>query len=319
MSWLSSFVNDLTGKTASNNAVNAQTETSDRALDIQEDQFNRTLDLYRPTIAAGDAARKQQMALLGLGETVPTGAYGGVSQVGGSPYTSGAVADPNNYQVSVNDQGQFVYEDRAFAGGVPGDIYNLYYDERELYSPVAHANALAGGDYSASDFQSVTEGPYTGYRLNSGGQIGDKTTPTTTPIAAGGARPAQSNALADFEASPFNTTMMGQTDYTMNALTGNAAASGMALSGAHMTDLYDTARRDSNNAFTQYYNALGGISGSGQVATGNSATAGQNFANSSGQILTNQGNALASAYQQQGEQTSQLYRNALGGAAGLFF
>lgn len=216
MSWLSSFVNDLTGSSATDKAVNAQTTATEGSLDLQREQFDRSIEIMQPWLDAGGNALNQQRNLLGI-----------------SDLTRG-----------------------------PDETY------ADVLERQRHRTA---------------------------------------------------GAMEDYRNSGFAQTMSGQTDYTMNALTGNAAASGMSLSGSHLKDLYDTARRDDNTAFNQYYNALAGTSGSGQVAAGNTQQAGQSYANNSSNLMMNQSNALSSAYQQQGQTTSGLFRNALGGAAGWFF
>jgi len=66
-----SFIGDAIGGLfggggAAQDAARIQQQGSDRAIDVQSDQFQQILGLLGPSMEAGDTARQQQLALLGL-------------------------------------------------------------------------------------------------------------------------------------------------------------------------------------------------------------------------------------------------------------
>lgn len=82
------------------------------------------------------------------------------------------------------------------------------------------------------------------------------------------------------------------------------------------------ASNEFNNAYNRnqintdtIYNRLAGLTGTGQSATGSSAAAGQNYANASGDIYTQQGNAVTAAAEAARNRSSSFF-NTLAGLGG---
>lgn len=119
---------------------------------------------------------------------------------------------------------------------------------------------------------------------------------------------AAANSYGNFEDSGFYQSAREGFDVDRQYLEGGAAARGGLFSGAHAKALDDRARERASGAYGQFYNGLAGISGSGQVASGNA-----------GGLLQQQGANTANAFQQAAQvrgQGSQALANGIGGALG---
>jgi hypothetical protein len=99
----------------------------------------------------------------------------------------------------------------------------------------------------------------------------------------------------------------------INALSSRAATAGLLNSGANLKNISMFAQDYAGTKFGEHWNRLAGLAGVGQTATGQIGQAGQNYASQFGQNALAAGNARASAYQQQGQNT----QNMLGGLAGI--
>jgi hypothetical protein len=101
----------------------------------------------------------------------------------------------------------------------------------------------------------------------------------------------------------------------MRALTARNAALGIQDSGAAQRSALQLSGNLASGEFNNYANRLSALAGVGQTAAQNTAAAGQNFANSMGQVLGNNAQNLASSYAQQGANNANLW-SGIGGAVG---
>ena len=124
----------------------------------------------------------------------------------------------------------------------------------------------------------------------------------------------QARAMQQFQASP---------DYQFRLKEGNRnlmaqnAALGIQDSGAAQKALLAYGQNLASGEFNNYANRLAGLSGVGQTAAQNNSAAGQNFANSYGNLLGANAQNLASSYQQQGMANANMWGNLAGIGAGL--
>ena len=95
---------------------------------------------------------------------------------------------------------------------------------------------------------------------------------------------AAGDSFGNFQDSGFYQSALDGFGVDRQYLDGSAAASGNLFSGAQLRALDDRARERATGAYGQFYNALAGISGAGQVASSNAGNIlqgiGQNTANS---------------------------------------
>ena len=102
---------------------------------------------------------------------------------------------------------------------------------------------------------------------------------------------------------------------SMRALTARNAALGIQDSGAAQRSALQLSGNLASGEFNNYANRLSSLAGVGQTAAQNTAVAGQNFANSMGQVLGNNAQNLASSYATQGQNNANLW-SGIGGAVG---
>lgn len=147
-----------------------------------------------------------------------------------------------------------------------------------------------------------SNGSYGYANPNSSPQVGT-TQAGATPVASG---------MAGFFTSPdYNFRQNEQ----MRALTARNAALGIQDSGAAQRSALQLSGNLASGEFNNYANRLSALAGVGQTAAQNTAAAGQNFANSMGQVLGNNAQNLASSYAQQGANNANLW-SGIGGAVG---
>ena len=101
----------------------------------------------------------------------------------------------------------------------------------------------------------------------------------------------------------------------MRALTARNAALGIQDSGAAQRSALQLSGNLASGEFNNYANRLSSLAGVGQTAAQTTAAAGQNFANSMGQVLGNNAQNLASSYATQGQNNANLW-SGIGGAVG---
>lgn len=123
---------------------------------------------------------------------------------------------------------------------------------------------------------------------------------------------ASANAQAVFQASPDYQFRLNE---SMRGLTARNAALGIQDSGAAQRAALTLAGNQASGEFNNYANRLSSLAGVGQTAAQNTATQGQSFANSMGQVLGNNAQNLASSYATQGQNNANLW-SGIGGAVG---
>lgn len=106
-------------------------------------------------------------------------------------------------------------------------------------------------------------------------------------------------------------------DESMRALTARNAALGIQDSGAAQRSALQLSGNLASGEFNNYANRLSSLAGVGQTAAQNTAAAGQNFANSMGQVLGNNAQNLASSYATQGAASANMWGNLAGIGSGL--
>jgi hypothetical protein len=100
-------------------------------------------------------------------------------------------------------------------------------------------------------------------------------------------------AVNAFRTSPGYEFQRGQ---GLNAVQTSAAAGGQLFSGKTLKSLNQYGQGLADQEFGNWYSRLGGLSGSGDAATGNLVNAGTNTTNSLASLATAGGDARASSY-----------------------
>lgn len=131
----------------------------------------------------------------------------------------------------------------------------------------------------------------------------------------GGAAPATQTSTAATNAFFTSPDYKFRQNEQMRALTARNAALGIQDSGAAQRSALTLSGNLASGEFNNYANRLSALAGVGQTAAQNTAAAGQNFANSMGQVLSNNAQNLASSYAQQGANNANLW-SGIGGAVG---
>lgn len=143
------------------------------------------------------------------------------------------------------------------------------------------------------------------------GQSEGRTGGFAAPAQAGDAAPT---GMAAFVASPDYQFRQNE---SMRALTARNAALGIQDSGAAQRSALQLSGNLASGEFNNYANRLSSLAGVGQTAAQNTAAAGQNFANSMGQVLGNNAQNLASSYGQQGAASANMWGNLAGIGSGV--
>lgn len=127
--------------------------------------------------------------------------------------------------------------------------------------------------------------------------------------------PATLTGMDAFVASPDYQFRQNE---QMRALTARNAALGIQDSGAAQRSALQLSGNLASGEFNNYANRLSALAGVGQTAAQNTAAAGQNFANSMGNVLGQNAQNLASSYGQQGAVSANMWGNLAGIGSGLF-
>lgn len=123
-----------------------------------------------------------------------------------------------------------------------------------------------------------------------------------------------SSAMSPFFASPDYQFRQNE---QMRALTARNAALGIQDSGAAQKAALQYSGNLASGEFNNYANRLSALAGVGQTAVQSQTAAGQNFANSYGNLLSNNAQNLGSSYAQQGANSANMWGNLAGIGAGL--
>lgn len=236
-------------------AANATKKAAAAANATQQDQFRQSVALNAPWQQAGVAALNQRNALMGIGGGAASGA-GGYGQTPGAP-------DWNAY-LQANPDLQSAY---------PNMIRQPHYKNMGIDTPEEFAQ----------------------YHYETFGKGEGRQLPTVAgPTGADGTPLTQSqitdNAYNAFLDSGYARSMLETTNNDFQQMVGAFGAGGTSMSGSAIGALNDRNRRNTNNAFAQYDNALGGISNTGNAIAMNQGQQGIQL----GQTMAN--NNMNAAY-----------------------
>lgn len=186
--------------------------------------------------------------------------------------------------------------------------------------PTSQAGGGSSGQFNAQGY--LAANPDVAAAVGAGGFGGDpyahwqeygqsegRTGGFAAPAQAGDAAPT---GMAAFVASPDYQFRQNE---QMRALTARNAALGIQDSGAAQRSALQLSGNLASGELNNYANRLSSLAGVGQTAAQNTAAAGQNFANSMGQVLGNNAQNLASSYATQGQNNANLW-SGIGGAVG---
>lgn len=276
------LIGGLTGSDSAGDALSAQTQASQAAIDEQRRQFDLTRGDYAPYRAGGTAALNSLLYGMGL-QSTPGGSTSGVTR-GAAPTLA-----------------QFT---TAAVPGTPGSTAGYNPGELDYSAPVAGTPARvdqAGFDRAMTDY-------------NRAGTPGT----TSSPGFGFGDLTRRFNASDLASDVPYQSGLQFGLDQGTRAIDNRARAQGLYSSGGTLKELTqfanDYGSTKAADAYNRYvanqgntFNRLSGIAGTGHTAIAGSAAAGQNMANNVSGIQTDLGNARGAAAIAQG--------NSWGGAA----
>lgn len=289
MSWLSSFLGDLTGSNATNRAVDIQQQTA-------ADSNELLREFYYDGIARQEPWQNALADFMGVERAQPVNAL-----AFGADGSRAQPGDPN-YSSYVSGYGDLK---RAYNALSPQD-----------------SNYIIGQGFDADKNGRISDAEYGQFHFTTHGEGEGRNLPTfaapqANPSVASGSQQGGGSATSepyDYRSSPLWTSMLETTADDMKRYSAAAVAAGTAFSGSHLIALNDINKRNSNAAAGQVWNALNG----GNITTSNHAQQGNALATNLANINGNLGNQMASSYLRQGENTSRLYGNLIGTAASFF-
>lgn len=305
-------VGNLFNKKSNDKAADAQVQGNRDAIASQERMFDKSVALQEPWRQSGVGALNIQNALLGISPTTGLQSPGGgtVTNTPGVGVGGGAAVNPAQAYLSGNPDVAKAYQD---------NISNPAFRDR-FGSPDKYANwhyqtfgQNEGRNWGAGT-QVATPGQSTGVYTSGGRDLtGTSAAPATgNALAPQSVTDRQNDAYDLFNNSGFAKSMLETTDSDMQRMLGAYASGGKAMSGAGLKALNDVNRRNTNQAFGQYYDALGGISGTGANISGSMAGNALATGRTIGGLQQNIGNTRASSYANDGA----MWGNALGSALG---
>lgn len=197
---------------------------------------------------------------------------------------------------------------------------------------VAAAAVGAAGSYAASSDAARKQGHATDDALAEQQRQYDLSRNDQAPYREAGSAALQKlNGLSDTDPTPDAASVMSQPGYQfglnqgINSAEGSQAAKGGLYSGAalkaltqygndYATTKYQDAFNNAQTSFGNRWNRLAGLAGIGQTATQQGVASGQNYANQTGALMTNNANAQGAAGIAQGNVFGNL-ANQAGSAA----
>ena len=195
-------------------------------------------------------------------------------------------------------------------GGANASTYAYLQANPEQRAEIDKGNFGGNGDLNAATNWIRNE--YGGDGSNSGrvtaqgyattGQVGQAQQVGTT------------GAQAPFYASPDYQFRMNEQN---RALTARNAALGIQDSGAAMRSALQLSGNLASGEYNNYVNRLSALAGVGQTAAQSTAAAGQNYANSVGNLYQNNAQNLSSSYGAQGAASANMWGNLAGIGSGL--
>lgn len=288
----------ISADSASDTAA-GQDAATNRATDLQKYVYDNNVRLNQPAIDAGNLSRNKLMELLGLGGTP-----------GGTPSSQGTSSSLTKEQLRAQLLPQFTKaatpggyyppenltygpegnnQDQIWRNGTPSSV-----DENGLMAAINQqynsysGSSLPGIDSNSADYGSLNK-QFTGADLAS--------------------EPGYQFGLAE-----------GYKGLDRRAAAGGGYFSGMALKAAQRfgqdyagTKFNEAFNRDTTNK-TNLYNRYMGIVSPGQTAANQVQSAGTNYANATGDLVTGNANAQGAA----GIASGNAWNKAIGGAANAY-
>jgi hypothetical protein len=276
-----------------NKAAKAQEKAARDAAYIQNQQFNRGLQMTAPFQQAGLNALAMQGSLLGNSNLVPQSAI----------QQSLDALDPNAKWQAYTQQHKAEID--AFYRQNAKTFDRLGRDPiRAAEHYFNTVGAMKGHQMPTSTGSAPTSGTGApgavsvgGGALMPGGDGSQMVQGGSTGIGVGTGVDQAYNTFLD---SGFGRSNLTTTNAEFENMVGAFGAGGKSMSGSAIGALNDRNRRNTAGAFGQYYNALSGISGTGaQIGSQQASQANQLGANLANTQLQ-QGNARASSYMNTG-------------------
>lgn len=305
MSFLGDIIGGFFGNNAADKAADATVKASQASSQTMLDMFNRSNQIQAPFQQAGLNALAMQGSLLGNPNLVPQSAVATSLAATGTPgantaFTNYGAANPDVLAYYRNNPKALA----QFGGSLDRALehhYNTFGRAEGRGLPSATAPGVPG-----------TVGVGGGAMMPGG-----SSQPTVQPggIGVGTGVDQAYNAFLD---SGFGRANLTTTGTEFDQMIGSFGAGGTSLSGSALGALNDRNRRNTANAFGQYYGALSGISNTGANINGQQAGA----ANQVGANVANNqlgaGNARASSYLTQGENNANTARSGVNAFASWF-
>lgn len=278
-------------------AANASQSATDAATAEQRRQYDLSRGDNAPWLNAGRGALSQLAGLYGISTgDAPQGAaqtqqYQVPSAVPGAPSANGT---PNT---------------SIFA---PGN--SVFGNNRIIDVGFGQGNDQVMDDGGANVLPAVSGGGQP--QINGGlptemGANGQPVTPTPNPNPTTGTA-GPGGSASPFWASPDYQFRLNEQN---RALTARNAALGIQDSGAAQRSALQLSGNLASGEYNTYANRLAALAGVGQTAAAQNQNLGQNYANSYGNLLTNNAQNLASSYANQGAINGQ-FGQYLAGTAG---
>lgn len=289
MSFLGDIVSGFFGNQAADRAADAQVDASKRANETMLEMFNRSNQIQAPNQQAGWNALAMQGSLLGNPNMVPQSAIAGAMAATGSPGASSVWA---NYGQANPDVLQYFQNNPRALQQFGGNM------DRALEH---HFNTIGRSE----------------------GRVLPQATVAGTPGAPGGSTGVGVGTDVDtayntFLDSGFGRANLTTTNSEFENMVGAFGAGGNALSGSAIGALNDRNRRNTGNAFGQYYNALSGISGTGAQIGSQQASAANNVGTNVANNQVAMGQTRGSSYQTQGANNAGMINSGINAAAAFF-
>lgn len=266
---------------AGNEAADAAKDAARENSQTQRYMFDRSVELSEPWRQSGVGALNEMNALMGL---APVNAYGGGSGPVGSDNMAGYV---NNSPDLAN----------AFAGLSPSD-----------------QRGIATLGYDVNQDGRISQEEFGRFHYDTHGSGEGRSMPTFEAPTAEATAQSQEDAYGRFLDGGFARSMLETTNNDFDQMMGAFGAGGTAMSGATLGALNDRNRRNTNTAFTQHWNALGGMSGTGGNVAQNQGQQGMQLANA----LSANNNQAAQAQGSSYMNAANAFNNTLQNGANMY-
>jgi hypothetical protein len=274
---------------ASRSAANTVSQSTDRAADLQNQQFQQLLALQMPGYRRGEQASGAYMQALGLG---------------GGPQQPQVQPQPGGYQGGTQGGGGLMtgsYSGSGSSGGFQsGGASDL-------------AVQMAPGMMSGED----TAGPQIYY-----GGAGVPGSPETLPPRPGD--PVQTGGTSgggalDIYSQVRNTPgYQAQLDQGLKAIDRAAPLTGGMYSGRRMKALNDYGQNTFGSYYNDWMNRVGGVAGQGAQTAQNVGAAGMQNAQNVGNLMMTGANARAQGSLNSANAWTSALGNIAGGFAGYY-